>query len=107
MAVQRDENGRFLKGVSGNPSGRTKIPKEIIEEIRNACPHAVERLISYVDNKNPKIAMWAITELLDRGYGKPAQSVNMDMNGILDVRAQIRDVLLERIHGHGDTEVGD
>ena len=91
-----------MKGQSGNPSGRPKIPEDVKEAIRAACPEAVQELIGYIHHKNPKIAMWAIAELLDRGYGKPTQeqNVQMDLTGLLDVRAQIRSVLLE----HGDTE---
>lgn len=101
MPVNRTKTGQFQKGCSGNPSGRPKLDPEIVKTIRSACPHAVERLIEFVDDKNPKIAMWAITELLDRGYGKPTQvqSVSMDLSGGLDLRAHVRDSLLEYFNG--------
>ena len=87
----------FKPGQSGNPSGRPKIPEDVRELIRAACPEAAKKLIKYMDHSNPKIAMWAITEVLDRGYGKPIQmqDIQLDMSASLDIDAQIRRVLVE------------
>lgn len=88
----------FPKGVSGNPGGRPKIPQDVKDAIRAACPEAVQRLIGYMGHENANIAMWAITELLNRGYGKPVQeqTIQMDVTGVLHVRHQVREILLER-----------
>ena len=100
MPVNRNKAGQFVKGQSGNPNGRPKVNPKLLEMARAACPDAMQELIKYVHHENPKIAMWAITELFDRAYGKPtqAQNISMDLNGGLDVRAQIRSVLLERLN---------
>ena len=73
ITIERDDKGRFVKGQSGNPFGRPKVPEEIRTAIRAACPEAVQRLIGFMSHENPKIAMMEITEILDRGYGKPTQ----------------------------------
>ena len=49
-------------------------------------------------SNNEKIAMWAITDILDRTQGKAIQeqAINMDVTGFLDVGTQVRSILLER-----------
>lgn len=88
----------FPKGVSGNPGGRPKMNPEVKEILKAAAPEAARLLVEMMYDDNPKIAMWAITDVLDRTQGKPiqAQDINMDLSGIVDVRTQIRGVLLEQ-----------
>lgn len=100
IAEKRDKNGRFLPGNAGG--GRPKIPQEVKEAIRAACPEAVQVLIEIMSNQREKTCnrLEAAKTLLDRGYGKPAQAMNVEVSGNMDVRAQIRSILL----GHGDAE---
>ena len=102
ITIERDDKGRFVKGQSGNPAGRPKMPEEIRNAIRAACPEAVQRLIEFMHHENPKIAMAAITEILDRGYGKATQmqDVQIDVNGASGLREEIRSLLLEREAEH-------
>ena len=71
MPANRDKTGKFIAGVSGNPSGRPKIPAEVKEILKAACPDAARELVKFIHHKRPNIAMWAITEILNRVYGKP------------------------------------
>ena len=96
---------QFPKGVSGNPGGRPKGNPEVKEILKAASPEAARQLVEYIYHENPKIAMWAITEVLDRTEGKPIQAVNMEVSGNLDVRAQIRELLKERKE-HADGQSG-
>lgn len=60
----------FQKGQSGNPGGRPAIPAEVKEALAAACPHAVERLIQFVDNPDPKIALAACERVVERVLGR-------------------------------------
>lgn len=96
---KRKPGGRpFPKGVSGNPGGRPKTDPEVKAILKAAAPDAARRLVEMMYNENPKIAMWAITDILDRTQGKAIQeqAINMDVAGFLDVGTQVRSILLER-----------
>lgn len=76
----------FKKGRSGNPGGRPKIEGEIKELARTYTQEAVERLVEWMRSTNPKASVGAAIALLDRGWGKPAQAVELggkDGGGIL------------------------
>lgn len=95
MTVKRDKNGKFLPGNPGG--GRPKIPDDVKEAIRAACPKAVAVLVALLDSRKELVRMDAAKILLERGYGKPMQmqDISVDMAGGLDVTAQIRRILLE------------
>lgn len=82
--------GRFVKGQSGNPGGKCKttIKVEIDGEVRDATlaelarPHTFAALQTLVDitqdERAPKPArVSAATALLDRGWGKPRQELEL------------------------------
>ena len=71
MPQNRAKNGQFLPGCVANPGGRPKIPAEVKEILKAACPDAARELVKFIHHKRPNIAMWAITEILNRVYGKP------------------------------------
>ncbi|MBR2207270.1 MAG: hypothetical protein IJ859_00510 [Synergistaceae bacterium] len=100
MPVIRNNSGQFVKGQSGNPGGRPS-PKnaEVKEILKAASVDAAKRLVELSLSDNEKIALPATVEILNRTEGKPRESVSMDVNGGLDVRAQIRSVLMERLNG--------
>ncbi len=92
----RDEQGRFIPGVSGNPNGR---PIETEEQKLKKI--ATERVIeTYIDDlsqflpeiKSPLIEaakkgdMSAIKEIHDRVLGKPKQS--------LDIKADVESKII-------------
>jgi hypothetical protein len=61
---------------SGNPGGRPRVIGELRDLARQHAPEAIEelaRLALKAKNESARIA--AIKELLDRGYGKPLQSI--------------------------------
>jgi hypothetical protein len=68
----------FPKGKSGNPGGRPKVLGEVQELARQHAPAAIvelARLALKAKNENARIS--AIRELLDRGYGRSRQAVEV------------------------------
>jgi hypothetical protein len=68
--------GRFQKGVSGNPGGRPAMNPEVREALEAASERAARRLVELVDSDDPRVALMASNSVLDRLYGKPAQTVD-------------------------------
>ena len=70
----------FQPGQSGNPGGRPKILAEVRELARTHTAEAIETLalIMRDPNQNARARVAAARELLDRGYGKPPQSLEVD-----------------------------
>ncbi len=64
----------FEKGKSGNPGGRPRVIGDLRELAREYAPEAFKELARLaVKAKSEAVRVVAIRELLDRGYGKPAQ----------------------------------
>lgn len=69
---------RFQKGQSGNPSGKPKKPKtakDMVALARDVGPEMMQRLIKCARSDDDKVAFPAAVAVLDRAYGKPAQTV--------------------------------
>ncbi len=102
MAAQRDKAGRFLPGHKILSDGRPKIPDDVKEALRAASPEAVALLVEIMQNPREKTAyrLEAAKTILDRAYGKPAQSqdISFDVNNTADVLTQIRRVAMEQMN---------
>jgi hypothetical protein len=69
---------KFPRGQSGNPGGRPKVLGEVQELARQYAPAAIAelaRLALKAKNETARIA--AIRELLDRGYGRSRQAMEI------------------------------
>jgi hypothetical protein len=74
--------GGFKKGQSGNPGGR---PKALVEVKKLAQAHtedAISALSEIVKNRDapPAARVAASQVLLDRGWGKPTQTIDANVN---------------------------
>lgn len=79
----RAKTGRFLPGQSGNPRGRpaeTQETREGKKLLRDAAPSACKLLCDTINDPGAKLELRikCCEIVLDRVYGKPQQSVEVD-----------------------------
>ena len=79
--IARESNGRFPKGMSGNPSGKPSDLKAITELARSRAPEMLKALAEIaLDTSQPVFArISAAQHVLDRGLGKPTASVDLNV----------------------------
>jgi hypothetical protein len=78
MPENRGKTGKFTKGTSGNPGGRPKIDPKVKKILESATVDAAQALVDMLSSGNPQYIIRAAETILDRVYGKPAQSVAID-----------------------------
>ena len=67
----------FKPGQSGNPGGRSKAEAEIKRLAQEYGTAALTKLVEFLDSDDHKLALSAANSLLDRGFGRPSQSVQV------------------------------
>jgi hypothetical protein len=67
----------WVKGQSGNPKGRPKAPEDIAALCRVHTVECINVLVETMRLKSHKDRIQAAQTLLDRGWGKPRQSVEL------------------------------
>lgn len=75
-AGNRDEKGRFVKGVSGNPKGRPSLPPEFSEYARDSA----KRLRRIADDPSTPTKVKADIErwFAEMYFGKAPQALDVD-----------------------------
>jgi hypothetical protein len=76
----------FKPGQSGNPSGRARMPEELKIKFRDEIPSVVDFWIETYRNTSESFANRnkAAENLIYYGYGKPRESVDLDVSGKID-----------------------
>jgi hypothetical protein len=95
---KRAPNGFFLPGQSGNPLGKPRRVGEITDLALQEAPAAFAKIVELMGHKDPKVAMAAAVHILDRAFGKPAQSIQSDVRH-MDVGQTIRELYLQAVSG--------
>lgn len=67
---------RFVKGQSGNPSGRPKARYDVEKLAKEQTPAAIAALVEAL--KSPRERVPAAIALLNRGWGMPKQQISGD-----------------------------
>jgi len=67
----------YVKGQSGNPTGRKKIAPEIRELVDKNTERAIRRICKLIDSDDERVALSAAVYIADRALGKPSQSVEV------------------------------
>lgn len=78
--LDRDALGRFVKGhSSASNGGRKKLPEELRTAFRAEGPRALDVLVAVMTDPEARTAdrIRAAEIILDRGYGRPAQAVEV------------------------------
>ena len=96
--------GKFPKGVSGNPGGRSKMNPEVKEILKAASPDAARTLVELLNSEKESIRLTAAQDILDRTQGKAIQTEAVQISGMLDVGPQVRKILLEHMNDGRRTE---
>jgi Family of unknown function (DUF5681) len=71
--------GTWKPGQSGNPGGRPKALVSVVTLARTHTREAIQTLKKIISDKNASASarVSAATVLLDRGWGKPFQSISL------------------------------
>ena len=93
----RDEQGRWIPGVSGNPEGAKpetpeqkiikKASKEFIAEYKEKLAEALPQISPVLVTNALTGDVPAIKEIHDRVMGKPDQKQDLNVSGSLDLGA--------------------
>ncbi len=89
----------FAKGQSGNPGGRPKALVEVQEAARSHTPMALATLARIADDKTapPAAQVAAANALLDRGWGKPVQTVDVPVHQPSPIEERLRGASVETL----------
>lgn len=92
--IDRDSGGRFAPGARANPGGRPKVPDDLKFRFKKLTPQAIDVLQNCLGSEDEKIRLEAAKHILDRAYGRPAQSTELKLEG-LDTAAVHLQLLVE------------
>ena len=79
MPANRDETGKFVKGKSGNPSGRPKVPEQFKELVQEKSIPALRAIIAIMENPESKAndVYMCAKLILEYANGKPVDKIDM------------------------------
>ncbi len=93
----RLDNGKFAPGNCANPGGRPKLPMELKARCQSLTPEAVDVWCTIMRDTGARCSdrIRAAENIVDRGYGRPTQAVEVNWN---DATAEQRAARLAELH---------
>lgn len=75
--AKRDEKGRFVKGTSGNPTGRPTMPTDVKQRLISLLPKAIDTIQSMIEDEHckPEVRIKAAEMIVERNLGKAVTPV--------------------------------
>lgn len=104
--IEAGKATRFKPGQSGNPDGRSKKAQDIEWLARKSAVDAIEKLTKLMKSDDERVALAAAQAILDRGVGKPKQTIANEVTRKRDV-TDIDDAELAAIATGGQTDDRD
>jgi hypothetical protein len=85
------------KGHTNNPNGRPKTPEDVKEAFRSYTKEALEILVRIMQDENQKASdrLRAADSILDRGWGKPYQQIQLDEQREKTINVKLTDDMKE------------
>jgi hypothetical protein len=79
LPENRTKTGQFVKGKSGNPGGRPKVPEPFKELVQSKSVPALERIIEIMENpaSKPGDVFMCAKLILEYANGKPTDNMNL------------------------------
>lgn len=101
---------KFTSGESGNPGGRPSGLGEIREIARQHTETAINTLVTIMNDSDatPSSRVGAATALLDRGWGRPAQTIEASINQGVSIDSALGQSalsLLDKLRAHGTPSI--
>lgn len=90
----------FVKGQSGNPSGRHRAIKAALEAFRRTddLERLRKRLMELAEGDDGKVAVSAIREYHDRAFGKAPQAITGEDGGPIKLDTDLAS-MIQRLGG--------
>jgi hypothetical protein len=102
VTKKKRRGGSWKKGQSGNPSGRPRTDAALRDAAREYTEAALLVLANALTSDSGDIQIKAAKEILDRGWGKPRQSIDLGSADGSQVASRLEVVFIKPDGSIGD-----